>query len=305
MGFKAFVKDMKRKYPLLLLALPGVVTVFLFNYLPLAGLVVAFKDVDYSKGIFKSDWNGLKNFEFFFKSRDAYRITRNTLMMNALFIVCTLVVSVTVAIMLYNAGKRMVRLTQTILLLPFLISWVVTSYALEAFIDTRYGVVNQLLISMGKQAVRFYQKPSAWIWIILICYLWKNVGYNSILYYTRLLSVDTTYYEAADIDGASAMQKIRYITIPMLRPLIVMLCLIQIGNIFYSDFGMYYFLTRDNSMLYPVTDVIDTYVFRALKTINDPGMGAAVGFFQSVVGFILVVGSNAIARKIEEEGAVF
>jgi len=158
---------------------------------------------------------------------------------------------------------------------------------------------------MGKQAVRFYQKPSAWIWIILICYLWKNVGYNSILYYTRLLSVDTTYYEAADIDGASAMQKIRYITIPMLRPLIVMLCLIQIGNIFYSDFGMYYFLTRDNSMLYPVTDVIDTYVFRALKTINDPGMGAAVGFFQSVVGFILVVGSNAIARKIEEEGAVF
>jgi len=156
MGFKAFVKDMKRKYPLLLLALPGVVTVFLFNYLPLAGLVVAFKDVDYSKGIFKSDWNGLKNFEFFFKSRDAYRITRNTLMMNALFIVCTLVVSVTVAIMLYNAGKRMVRLTQTILLLPFLISWVVTSYALEAFIDTRYGVVNQLLISMGKQAVRFY-----------------------------------------------------------------------------------------------------------------------------------------------------
>lgn len=302
---KRFLRDMKRKYPLLLLALPGIVVVFLFNYLPLSGLVIAFKDVDYSKGIWSSDWVGLKNFEFFFKSNDAARITRNTLMMNALFIVFTTLLSIVVAILLYNASKRMVRLTQTILFLPYLISWIVASYALESFIDTRYGVINQLLAGVGKDAVNFYYTPNAWIVIILVCYVWKNVGYYSIIYYTRLLSIDPTYYEAADIDGASAWQKIRYITLPQLRPLILMLCLIQVGNIFYSDFGMYYFLTRNNGMLYPVTDVIDTYVFRALKTVNDPGMGAAVGLFQSLMGFGLVIGANALVKRIDEEGALF
>ena len=276
----------KQKLPLLFLALPGIILIFLFGYLPLFGLVIAFKNVDYSKGIWASDWVGLKNFEFFFKSNDALRVTRNTLVMNALFIVFTLIVSVSVAIMLYYVGRRMLRVTQTVLFLPYLISWVVASYALEAFIDARYGVVNQFLNFLGLKNINFYYLPKWWYLIIVICYIWKSAGYYS-------------------IDGASTWQKIRYITLYMLRPLIIMLCLIQIGNIFYSDFGMYYFLTKDNGMLYSVTDVIDTYIFRALKTVNDPGMGAAVGLFQSLMGFILVLASNAVAKKIDEEGAIF
>ena len=295
----------KQKLPLLFLALPGIILIFLFGYLPLFGLVIAFKNVDYSKGIWASDWVGLKNFEFFFKSNDALRVTRNTLVMNALFIVFTLIVSVSVAIMLYYVGRRMLRVTQTVLFLPYLISWVVASYALEAFIDARYGVVNQFLNFLGLKNINLYYLPKWWYLIIVICYIWKSAGYYSILYYTRLLSVDPSLYEAAEIDGASTWQKIRYITLYMLRPLIIMLCLIQIGNIFYSDFGMYYFLTKDNGMLYSVTDVIDTYIFRALKTVNDPGMGAAVGLFQSLMGFILVLASNAVAKKIDEEGAIF
>ena len=295
----------KQKLPLLFLALPGIILIFLFGFLPLFGLVIAFKNVDYSKGIWASDWVGLKNFEFFFKSNDALRVTRNTLVMNALFIVFTLIVSVSVAIMMYYVGRRMLRVTQTVLFLPYLISWVVASYALEAFIDARYGVVNQFLNFLGLKNINFYYPPKWWYLIIVICYIWKSAGYYSILYYTRLLSVDPSLYEAAEIDGASTWQKIRYITLYMLRPLIIMLCLIQIGNIFYSDFGMYYFLTKDNGMLYSVTDVIDTYIFRALKTVNDPGMGAAVGLFQSLMGFILVLASNAVAKKIDEEGAIF
>ena len=295
----------KQKLPLLFLALPGIILIFLFGYLPLLGLVIAFKNVDYSKGIWASDWVGLKNFEFFFKSNDALRVTRNTLVMNALFIVFTLIVSVSVAIMLYYVGRRMLRVTQTVLFLPYLISWVVASYALEAFIDARYGVVIQFLNFLGIKNINFYYMTKWWYLIIFFCYIWKSAGYYSILYYTRLLSVDPSLYEAAEIDGASTWQKIRYITLYMLRPLIIMLCLIQIGNIFYSDFGMYYFLTKDNGMLYSVTDVIDTYIFRALKTVNDPGMGAAVGLFQSLMGFILVLASNAVAKKIDEEGAIF
>jgi len=299
------LKDLRRKYPLLILALPGVLLILAFNYLPLTGLVIAFKNVDYSKGIFASDWVGFKNFEFFFKSFDAFRITRNTLVLNLLFIVFSTVISVTIAIMLYYVGKNMLKVTQTVLFLPYLVSWIVASYALEAFIDSRNGVINQSLSAIGADSVNFYYQPNYWYVILVICYVWKVAGYYSILYYTRLLSIDPTLYEAADIDGATTWQKIRYITIYMLRPMIVMLVLLGIGNIFYSDFGMFYFLTRDNGMLYPVTDVIDTYIYRALRTINNPGMGAAVGLVQSVLGFILVVSANAISKKIDEEGSLF
>lgn len=299
------LKDLKKKYPLLLLALPGIILIFLFNYLPLSGLVIAFKNVDYSKGIFKSDWVGFKNFEFFFRSNDAWRITRNTLLLNSLFIIFSTTVSVTIAIMLYYVGRKMLRITQTVLFLPYLISWIVASYALEAFIDPRNGVVNQFLNSMGSNTINFYYEPNCWYIILVICNVWKVAGYNSILYYTKLLGIDPTLYEAAEIDGASTWQKIRYITLYMLRPMILMLVLLSIGNIFYSDFGMYYFLTKDNGMLYPVTDVIDTYIFRALRTINNPGMGAAVGLFQSLMGFILVVSANKIFKKVDEEGSIF
>ena len=208
----------KQKLPLLFLALPGIILIFLFGYLPLFGLVIAFKNVDYSKGIWASDWVGLKNFEFFFKSNDALRVTRNTLVMNALFIVFTLIVSVSVAIMLYYVGRRMLRVTQTVLFLPYLISWVVASYALEAFIDARYGVVNQFLNFLGLKNINFYYLPKWWYLIIVICYIWKSAGYYSILYYTRLLSVDPFLYEAAEIDGASTWQKIRYGILPQLMP---------------------------------------------------------------------------------------
>ena len=201
---KSKIKNViKKRYPLLLLALPGTLLIFLFNYLPLSGLVIAFKNVDYSKGIFHSEWAGLKNFEFFFKSNDAFRVTRNTLVLNFLFIVFATVISVTISIMLYYVGKNMLKITQTILFLPYLVSWIVASYALEAFIDGRSGVVNQIITSLGGNSVNFYYQPNYWYIILVICYVWKVAGYNSILYYTRLLSVDPTLYEAAEIDGAT------------------------------------------------------------------------------------------------------
>ena len=289
----------KQKLPLLFLALPGIILIFLFGYLPLFGLVIAFKNVDYSKGIWASDWVGLKNFEFFFKSNDALRVTRNTLVMNALFIVFTLIVSVSVAIMLYYVGRRMLRVTQTVLFLPYLISWVVASYALEAFIDARYGVVNQFLNFLGLKNINFYYLPKWWYLIIVICYIWKSAGYYSILYYTRLLSVDPSLYEAASIDGAGRWAKIRHITFPGIKPTIMILLLMNVGNVLNAGFEVQYLL--GNGLVQSVSQTIDIYVLKWGISQGDYAIGTAAGIFKSVVSIILIVIANQMAKRTGEE----
>ena len=289
----------KQKLPLLFLALPGIILIFLFGYLPLFGLVIAFKNVDYSKGIWASDWVGLKNFEFFFKSNDALRVTRNTLVMNALFIVFTLIVSVSVAIMLYYVGRRMLRVTQTVLFLPYLISLVVASYALEAFIDARYGVVNQFLNFLGLKNINFYYLPKWWYLIIVICYIWKSAGYYSILYYTRLLSVDPSLYEAASIDGAGRWAKIRHITFPGIKPTIMILLLMNVGNVLNAGFEVQYLL--GNGLVQSVSQTIDIYVLKWGISQGDYAIGTAAGIFKSVVSIILIVIANQMAKRTGEE----
>ena len=290
---------------LLFLTLPGLLLIIIFNYIPMFGLQVAFKNYTYDKGIWGSEWIGFKNFEFFFTSQDAFRVTRNTILYNMAFIITGTVAALVVALVLCELSKKSVKIFQTAFLTPYFLSWVVVSFVLYAFLSTDHGVLNQLITSFGGKAITWYNEPGAWPPILVICSLWKSVGYTSIIYYTGLMGIDPTYYEAAQIDGASRLQRIRYISIPGLRTLITLLIILAIGRIFYSDFGMFYFLPRDSGILYKSIDIIDLFVYRALRKTGDVGMASAAGAYQSLVGFVLVLITNRIVKKIDESSSLF
>lgn len=294
-------------WSLLLMALPGLLVLVAVNYVPMTGLVIPFKQIDYSKGIYGSDWTDplFKNFEFFFKSQDALRVTLNTIGMNLLFIFVTLICSVALALCLYELKASQVKAYQTCLFVPYFISWVVASYVVYALLCTDMGVLPNIYISLGLKQPNFYNDPDYWRPILLIAYLWKNVGYNTLMYYTALMGMDHTQFEAAAIDGATKLQRVRYINIPYLKPTIITLTVLNIGRILNADFGMFYFLPRNSGLLMSVTDVIDTYVFRALRVTGDIGMSSAMGLFQSVVGFCLVLLTNYIVRKLDKDNALF
>ena len=290
---------------LLLLALPGILFLVVFNYLPMFGAILAFKDFKYDLGILRSPWVGFTNFRFFFQSQAAWTVTRNTLGMNLLFIVVGTLIAIFIALLFAELSRRSIKVFQTVLFFPFFISWVVVGYAVYALLATDYGAINAVLRSMGMEDVYWYGEYGRWVGILLLVYIWKNAGYSALLYYTGLLGIDATYYEAAQIDGASRWQQITRITLPLLQPLIIMMTLLSIGKIFYSDFGLFFFVTRDSSALYKVTDVIDTYVYRALRKSGDLTMSAAAGLYQSVMGFLLILASNALVRRINAEYAIF
>lgn len=289
------------------MALPGLICLILVNYIPLGGLVIPFKKIDYSKGIFRSDWIDplFKNFEFFFKSQDAVRVTTNTILMNFAFIFVTLALSVTLALCMYELGASHVKAYQTFLFVPYFISWVVASYIVYALLSPDMGVFPNLYKLLGMKQPNFYNDPDYWRPILLIAYIWKNVGYNTLLYYTALMSMDSALFEAAALDGASKFQRVRYINLPHLKPTIITLTVLNIGKILNSDFGMFYFLPRNSGTLLSVTDVIDTYVYRALRVTGDIGMSSAMGLFQSVVGFGLVLLTNYVVKKMDEDNALF
>lgn len=297
-------KLIKRNGSLFLLSLPGLIFVSVVYYLPMFGIVLAFKDFDYARGIWGSEWNGLENFRFFFTSQDAYRVTRNTLVLNILFIIATMVTALAIAVMLYTLSRRMVKLYQTILFFPYFLSWVVIGFLVYIFLNPSEGVVNRLIQSAGGRGVFWYGTKGPWPGILTFMYVWKNVGYNAIIFYTGLLSLDKGYFEAASIDGASGLQMVTKIAIPLISPLIVILTVLAIGKILYSDFGLFFFVPRNSGLLYAVTDVIDTYVYRGLRG-GDIGMSAAVGFYQSIVGFILVLLTNLAVRRINPDNRIF
>ena len=276
-----------------------------YYYVPLFGLVIPFKKMDVAKGIFGSDWCGLDNFKFFFQSPDAWTVTRNTIGLNAVFISMTLVLSVIVALGLFELSKRKVKIFQTCLFVPYFISWVVGSYVIYALLSPDMGVIPNLLEKFSLAAPNFYSEPKYWPFILTTSYFWKHVGYNALIFYATLMGMDTSQHEAAAIDGATKMQRIRYICIPHLMPTIVLMGLLMIGKIFYADFGMFWFLPRNSGVLYPVTDVIDTYVFRMLRVMGNIGMSSAVGLYQSLVGFILVLVTNLIVKRRNEDYALF
>lgn len=300
------IKKLKRYIPLYLMLIPGAVYLMINNYAPMAGIVVAFKNYNYQKGIFGSDWNGIKNFTFLFKTKDAWTITRNTICYNLVFIILGTIAAITVAILLSELKNTRAKKTyQTIILLPFLVSIVVVSYIVYGFLSTEYGLVNHLLQRFGSDKISWYSTEKYWPVILVMVHAWKNIGYNTILYYATLMGIDTSYYEAAVVDGATRWQRIRYITLPSLIPTISILTLMSISKIFYSDFGLFYQVPMNSGPLIDVTNTIDTYVYRGLMETSNIGMSAAAGVYQSVVGFILVITANKLVSKFDEDSALF
>lgn len=296
----------KRYFPLLLMMVPGIIYLFINNYLPMFGLIIAFKNVNFQKGIFQSDWIGLKNFEYLFKTSDALIITRNTLLYNSAFIILETVFAVIVAILLNDIASRLLsRFYQSILLLPYLISMVIVSYLAYAFLSSDSGFFNNIILpALNIKAISWYSEAKYWPVILTYVNLWKTTGFYCIMYLASIVGIDKEYYEAATIDGANKLQQVRNVTIPLITPTITIMVLLSIGRIFYSDFGLFYQVPLNSGPLYNATNVIDTYVYRGLMQLGDIGMSSAAGLYQSLVGFILVLGSNLIVKKISPENAL-
>lgn len=300
---------MKRKntLSLLLIALPGILYLLINNYIPILGIFIAFKNFSYAKGIWGSPWCGFDNFKFLFITDDAWIITRNTLLYNFAFIVLGTVVSMFMAILLSELGEKLRgKVFQSTLLFPHLLSWVVTSYLVYALLGATNGFVNNtILTGMGKEGIDWYSVKTYWPFILTIVYLWKNAGYTAIVYMAGIAGIDKEIFEAAKIDGASKLKQIFTITLPMLRPTIIIMTLMSIGRIFYSDFGLFYQVPMNSGTLFSTTQTIDTYVYRGLMEQGNIGMSSAAGVYQSLVGFVLVMLANYIVRKKDPENALF
>jgi putative aldouronate transport system permease protein len=300
--------ELNKNKALYLMTLPAMLLLFLFNYFPMGGIILAFKNFNLSNGIFASPWMHpiFENFRFFFTSDNWVRVTRNTILLNLMFIVVGTVINVGLAILLNETKSRWFQRTaQSLTLLPYFISWIVVGVFAYNIFNYEHGMINEIVARFGVEKTDWYSKPAAWPFLILIIWIWKSVGYNSIIYLAALTGIDHTLYESARIDGATKLQQIRYITIPLLRPTIVVLTLLAVGRIMNSDFGMFYALVGDSAQIYPTVDVIDTFVFRSLKGSGDMGMAAAASFYQSVLAFVLVYFSNRVARKYESGSALF
>lgn len=293
---------------LYLIMVPGLLFFLIFSYIPMGGLVMAFQDFNIIKGIFGSDFFGLGNFKFLFADgtrETVLRVVGNTLWLNFLFIVFSTIFSVALAIMFNEVrNKHAKRITQTLSILPYFVSWAVIALLLEAFLKADGGLLSTTLANMGIN-ISFYSDPSPWQLILVIMKVWQGAGYGAIVYIATVTGIDPGIYEAAEIDGASRWQKIIHITIPILRPTIVLMTLFSVGRIFYGDFGMIYGLVQDNSLLFSAADVIDTYVYRMLRQLHNYGMSTAVGLIQSVCGFVFVYAANKLARKYEPDSAIF
>ena len=296
-----------RQYiPLYLMMLPGIIYLFINNYIPMTGIIVAFKDYSKKKGIYGSDWCGLDNFKYLFKN-DAAIIFRNTLLYNVVFIILGVVIGITLAILITDVVfSKAKKVYQSAILFPFLISIVIVSYIVQAFLSVENGMINNAILApLGRETVKWYSEPKYWPFILTFVHIWKGCGYGTLIYIAGITGIDPTYYEAARLDGASRWQQIKSITLPSLVPSIITLTMLNLGRIFYSDFGLFYQVPQNSGALYPVTNTIDTYVYRALISAGGIGRSAAAGFFQSIVGFILVMTANMLVRKFSKENAMF
>ena len=302
----ALLKELAKNKVLYLMLLPGLLVLLVNNYLPMFGIVIAFKDYNYAKGFWKSDWVGFNNFEYLFNSKAAFLITRNTILYNVAFIVIAATVAVVLAIIFNELlNRRMSKFYQSVMFLPYFFSWVVISYLVFALLSSDMGFVNKMLIKNGMQPVEWYVDPRFWPLVIILVNTWKWTGYDSIIYLAAIIGFDKSLYEAAAVDGASRFQQITKVMVPMLMPVITVLTLIKVGRIFFTDFGLFFNIPRNSGPLYDVTNVIETYVFRALRQTGDIGMASAAGFYQAVVGFIVVLTANYIVRKIDKDSSLF
>ncbi len=302
------MRNEKRKNAQLwLLAAPVIIHMFLFHYLPIFGMTLAFKDYRYDLGIFGSEWNGLDNFRFFFfESEAAFRVTFHTLAYNLTFILLGMAVNVFVALLLNEVRKKWaIKYFQTTMFFPYFMSWVVVAFVVYAMLSPAYGIMNDIVLFFGGEKVNWYFKAEVWPIILTTSHLWKWMGYGVLINYAVLIGIDKSYYEAAKIDGASKLQMATKISFPLLIPVILIQFILSMGRIFNADFGLFYQIPQDSPILYRTTDVIETYVFRALMEMGDIGMGTAVGLYKSVCGLVIVLITNYIVKKVRSESALF
>lgn len=303
----ALKRHMTRYKALWALALPGIALTLLFSYIPLSGLVIVFKQYNFQDGIFGSPWAGLDNFKFFFANFDkAWRATKNTIILNTSITVFGTVFSVALAVMFHQIrSKAVLKVTQSMSILPYFISWVVAGGVLKALLDYNGGTVNQVFQALGMERVDFYNDPKYWRVLLTLINVWKAAGYNGIIYFATISGFDTSFYESADVDGASMWQKIRFITLPLLRPTIIILFLLSVGKMLSGNLTMMMSVTNLSPMLLETTDIIDTFVYRSIMGMGDFAMGSAIGLYQSIFGFVLVLVSNWLAGRFDKEYRLF
>lgn len=301
----------KKNFWLITMAAPGAIWLLILRYLPMFGIVIAFKNYRAYKpntfwnNIYQSEWVGLKNFEFL-NSPDTAVMIRNTLGYNIVWILLGLVISVAFAVMMNELHHRFLAKTyQTLMFFPYFLSWVVASYFVLAFLDPTSGMIPAIQKSMGLKPTNFYHDTTYWPLILTLCNLWKNIGYSTVLYLAAITGIDTTQYEAAAVDGATKWQQIWHVTLPNIRTMVIILLIMNVGKIFNADFGLFYNVPQNSGSLYPVTQVIDTYVYRAYANTHNIGMSSAAGLLQSVVGFICIMATNAIVRKVDPDSSLF
>ena len=301
------VKVVKKYWPLYIMFIPGLAYLIINNYIPMTGIVVAFKQYNLRDGIYGSPWIGLSNFEYLFKNQDAWIMTRNTIGYNLVFIVLGTVLAIAVAIILNEVRAQAAKqLYQTLVLIPYLISMVVVSYLVFAFLSDGNGFINKSILPLfGLEGISWYNEAQYWPVILTIVYIWKSIGYNCILYYATICGIDRSLYVAAVVDGANRWQQVWNVTLPCLKSTIIILTLMSLGNIFRSDFGLFYQVTMNSGTIISTTQTIDTYVYRGLMQTSNIGMSSAAGVYQSVVGFILVLSANFIVRKLDSESSLF
>lgn len=300
------LKELLKNRTLYLMTVPAFTFLIIFNYVPLYGIQIAFRNFNVVDGITRSPFIGLRNFEFFFRSNFFFSTTFNTLYLNFLFISFGLIMQVSTAILISEViSKRLRKTFQTAMFFPYFISWIIVTALVTSLLSEKFGVLNRLLVNLNMQTVVWYNEPKLWPAILTIANVWKSMGYGVVIYLAKITGIDMQIYESARTDGANKFKEIIHITLPMLKPTIVLLLLIALGGIFRGDFGMIYSLVGDNGMLLSTTEIIDTYVYRAMRINAQYGMAAAVGLYQSIMGLILVLLANWLTKRYDSELAIF
>ena len=295
----------KKNFSLLILALPGLATLILFRYFPMFGLILPFKNYQYDKGLFGSDWCGFENFKYLVSGSDVFRATVNTILYNLGFIITGIVLGIFIALLLNELSSRFVKIYHTVLYIPHFVSWVVAAYIINVLLNVDNGILNHILETFGKEPIQWYSESKYWPIIIFVSNIWKTIGSSAVMYYAALVGISPEYYEAAKIDGASKLQCIFRISIPMIKNVIIVLFIMNVGKIMFADFGLFYNVPMNSPLLYSTTDVLDTYVYRSLMNLGDIGMSSAAAFYQSVIGFILVMATNMICKKLDPDSGLF
>lgn len=301
-----FGAELKKNKALFVMIAPATIFVIIMMYLPMSGLVMAFKNYRYDLGVFGSEWSGLTNFKFLFASGTGWLITKNTILYNLLNLITSQLLSVVLAVFITEINNKIFKkVTQSIIFLPYFISWVIVGVFIFNIFNYETGLLNGILGFFGIDPVNVYGMPGVWPFIICLFNAWKWCGYNSVIYIAAITAVDQEIYEAAGIDGANIFQRIWYITLPNIKPTIITMLLLQIGRILRGDFEMFYQIVGNNGQLFNATDVIDTYVFRSLMAGSSLGQTAAASLYQSVVCFVIIIIVNAVVKKIDSDYALF